>query len=247
MVNVTFEPKHLEALSEQQAQLQQIAERPNIKDLLLELDDDLPPAPFPHNVLGLNLYRHWSSEHRTSLWFPHPFNNFRVCEVFLRYGKSKKEIQIQSLELNLEPAIGEPWDLVAAAAHGHMSVGLGNGGFFYQLVIGPRAWRDLINFCERLLDQTEKSAELFSAICSLGNAGYQICLGEVVSNIDEFSTSSSLGEYIRNSYTGKEWFAVRKLVKRNADGCKVSSEDIRKQIALLFQVFDRAVLRSPAA
>lgn len=93
---IVFQSRHFAALSPG------VAERPNneipareeIRNLLLDLDDTIPPAPFPQTgVLGLDLHRHWSSEHRTALWFPHQFNGFRVEEIYLRYGKSKAQVR----------------------------------------------------------------------------------------------------------------------------------------------------------
>ncbi len=52
-------------------------------------------------MLGLDLYRHWSAEHRTALWFPNPHNNYRVNEIYLRYGKSEAKFGL--LEMPSHP------------------------------------------------------------------------------------------------------------------------------------------------
>src|SRR5215813_3923589 len=89
-----FDPRYFEALCPEQAECHLVPERQAIREWLLELDDDLPPKPFPETaILGLNLHRHWSAEHRTALWFPHAYNAHRVDAIYLRYGKSRYEIK----------------------------------------------------------------------------------------------------------------------------------------------------------
>lgn len=72
---VVFEERHFQALDPEREELASVREREEMRAMLLELDDEIPPAPYPvTHVLGLHLHRHWSAEHRTALWFPHPFN-----------------------------------------------------------------------------------------------------------------------------------------------------------------------------
>jgi hypothetical protein len=135
----TFEKRHLDALGRNRERLSDgVPEREEIRQLLLELDDEIPPSPFPSTrVLGLDLYRHWSAEHRTALWFPNPHNNYRVNEIYLRYGKS--EAEIRSFRDAIPPVLDEPPDLGGFPAHIPLAIGLCANGFFYQLVIGPRS------------------------------------------------------------------------------------------------------------
>ena len=135
----TFEKRHLDALGRNRERLSDgVPEREEIRQLLLELDDEIPPSPFPSTrVLGLDLYRHWSAEHRTALWFPNPHNNYRVNEIYLRYGKS--EAEIRSFRDAIPPVLDEPPDLGGFPAHIHLAIGLCANGFFYHLVIGPKS------------------------------------------------------------------------------------------------------------
>jgi hypothetical protein len=135
----TFEKRHLDALGRNRERLSDgVPEREEIRQLLLELNDEIPPSPFPSTrVLGLDLYRHWSVEHRTALWFPNPHNNYRVNEIYLRYGKS--EAEILSFRDAIPPVLDEPPDLGGFPAHIHLAIGLCATRFFYQLVIGPKS------------------------------------------------------------------------------------------------------------
>lgn len=249
MVVATFQASHFEALSAQQAPLpgEMVPERAVIKDLLLELDDALPPTPFPHSqILGMNLCRHWSSEHRTSLWFPHVFNGHRVDEIYLRYGKSESEIR--SFRHLLESAIGEPPDLGGFPSHSHLAIGLAADAFFYQLVLGPRAWLDLRNFSDTLLGPAQRGHALFSALVSLDGHGYEIAWGDETKRIGEFREADALGRYLANSpRAGKDWFVLRKHVTPSDGMLTVSSRDIQTEIGRLFPVFDLIALRRPPA
>src|ERR1022692_1368708 len=69
-------------------------ERGDVRARLLELDRDIPDAPHT-SVLGLNLHRHWNDQFLTCLWYPHRYNKFKVNEIYLRYGKSRAEMDAQ--------------------------------------------------------------------------------------------------------------------------------------------------------
>jgi hypothetical protein len=244
-MTVIFTAAHVAALSPGQAgqPAGTVPERESIRDLLLELDDGLPPAPFPATaVLGLDLHRHWSAEHRTALWFPHTFNGFRVEEIYLRYGKSRAEIR--GLAALLPPPIGEPADLGGFPSHAHLAVGLAADAFFYQLVIGPRAWLDHGHLLDQLTDR-RVGGLLFGRLQALAPRGYCLHWGDE-HPLTHFTSGTGLRGFIESSTlarAGEHWLVIRKHVPPTSGMLSVSSSDLRSEIEALFPVFDLAARR----
>jgi hypothetical protein len=244
-MNVQFEEKHFAAFSEDRATLQNIPERKEVRDLLLDLDDAIPPALFPETeILGIDLHRHWSSEHRTALWFPHVMNGMRVDELYLRYGKS--ETQIKSVAKLIPPAIDEPPELGGFPSHAHLSTGLCSDCFFFQFVAGPKAWLDLNHMKDVLLSNTPAGSALFTAIANLESAGYEIWWGKEIRHPGDFNSPYSLGSFLHNpEKIAYAWFSIRKSQFPTKGRLVISSEEIVTEIVEhLFPVFDLAVRRS---
>ncbi len=142
MAEVTFNRAHFNVLSPANATRDDDPpERGEIVDWLVDLDRDIPDAPHTR-VLGLNLHRHWNDQFLTCLWYPHRYNRFQVNEIYLRYGKSRAEMEDLERQLGIPRLENESPDFGSFPAHVHMSIGLSSFGFFYQTVVGPRAWPD---------------------------------------------------------------------------------------------------------
>jgi hypothetical protein len=243
----TFEQKHVDALGKNRERLSEgVPEREEIRDLLLGLDDEIPPNPFPSTrVLGLNLYRHWSGEHRTALWFPNPHNNYRVNEIYLRYGKSQAEIR--SFRDVIPPAVDEPPDLGGFPAHIHLAIGLCADGFFYQLVIGPKAWLDLNNFCEVL--KGSEGTRIASALSSL-DEDYVIWWGKTEATIRDFESPHEFAKLLQNpqagAMAGRDYLVIRKNVSA-VGSITVTTKSIENEIRRMYPVFNAVALRIPPA
>ena len=196
-------------------------------------------------MLGLDLYRHWSAEHRTALWFPNPHNNYRVNEIYLRYGKS--EAEIRSFRDAIPPALDEPPDLGGFPAHIHLAIGLCANGFFYQLVIGPKAWLDLNNLCDAL-KRTEGTG-VFSALSSL-DEDYVILWGEMEARPHEFGSPLSVAKFLENpkgnAMAGRDYLVIRKDISAG-NTITVTSDSVENEIRRMFPVFDGAAMRIPPA
>lgn len=248
-----FEQSHFGALRTERAPLSAEEDptlgqmRLEIRDRLLSLDDEIPPGPWAATtaVLGVDLYRHWSSEHRTALWFPHPFNRYRVEEIYLRYGKSRG--QIKALASLVPPADDEPPELGGFPSHGHLAVGLAHDCFFFQFVIGPRAWLDFNHMCDRFRGGGPEGDQLFSAMASLDSEGYEMWWGQARA-LRSFVSQQDLGDWLASSSVaeaGRDWFVIRRAFPKpeHGVGLTVSSEVIQGELELLFPVFDLAVRR----
>ncbi len=247
-MEVLFEERHIKALSEERRNLppDKVPERLEMRNLLLEIDNFIPPEPFPKTqILDFNLHRHWSSEHRTALWFPHQFNNFGVDEIYLRYGKSRNEIKYLVSKYDIPPVIDEPPDLGGFPAHAHIAIGLSAEGFFYQYVIGPRAWLDMNHMQDVILSSSPISDELFSSIRSLSAAGYEIWWGDEERMPDSFSSASEFGTFLTNfrEINAEHWFVIRKQPYLVNKMLTVSIQDLITEIKHLFPVFNLASLR----
>jgi len=240
-MRVTFDRRHMQALGGAVASRDEVPERGEIRDMLLGLDDDLPPAPFPATgLLGLDIHRHWSSEHRTCLWFPHRFNGYRVAEIYLRYGKS--EHQIRAFRNLLPPTEDEPSDLGGFPAHVHLAMGLYYEGFFSQLAVGPRAWLDLNHLVEAL--RGPSGGQLFSLLIGLDGAGYFLWwVRENERRIGDFQSAERLAEYL-SACAGQDWLVIRRN-RISQDAVSVTTEDLASEIGRLFPVFDPAARRRP--
>jgi hypothetical protein len=245
-----FEPRYFAALCPEQAGQPShlVPERQAIREWLLELDDTLPPRPFPETaILGLNLHRHWRAEHRTALWFPQPYNNCWVKEIYLRYGKSRSEIK--ALKKLIPSLPGEPSGLGGFPAHVHLSVGLASGAFLYQLVIGPRAWLDMNNMKDLIHSCTQQTTDLWSALSSLDAAGYKIWRGGSRREIKTFESTQDIGNFLQCptiAKLSKDWFAIRKQVDPTDGNLTVSSQDLQTELQRLYPVFD-LIARKPSA
>src|SRR5215467_1305576 len=149
-------------------------ERGGVVDLLVHLDRDIPDAPHTR-VLGLNLHRHWNDRFLTCLWFPQRYNGFQVNEIYLRYGRSRAEMETLERELGLPKLDGDSPDFGSFPAHVHISVGVGFSGFFFQVVIGPRAWSDH-NAIMTLMREPRRTT-LLTRLAALEQAGYVLFFG----------------------------------------------------------------------
>jgi hypothetical protein len=246
-----FQSRHFAGLSPSVAERlnNEVPVREEIRNLLLDLDDAIPPAPFPQTaVLGLDLHRHWSSEHRTALWFPHQYNGLKVDEIYLRYGKSRA--QVRALANLIPPAPDEPPDLGGFPAHAHIAIGLSGDFFFFQLVLGPKAWLDLHNMRDLLSDPSPDSERLFADVMSLGDQGYRLFWGPEERQVGDFSTARDLGDFIRRpqrAVPGRDWFVVRRDLPPQGGTLRVPSQDLQTEILRLWPVFDMVALRRPPA
>lgn len=244
MAQAEFTRTHCDLLSPANSTLEDLPARGDIVEFLRGLDRDIPDAPNPP-VSGLNLFRHWNQHYLTSLWYPHQFNGFKVSEIYLRYGKSKPEMEAIDSRLGLPRMENESSDFGSFPAHAHISMGLAHSGFFYQVVIGPRAWPDYDHMVEvlrdrirglRLLDifrplQTEKGYVMFfddELFPELGNMRSPVELVQDLAKCDHFR--------------GKAWFGLRKE-KDIEDRLTVSTEDLQSAIDDLFPVFDLMAIR----
>ena len=248
MIEVLFARSDFRALNPDHAQLPapDVPERVGIRDKLLALDEGISSPPFPETeILGLDLHRHWSQTHRTALWYPHSFNGDRVDEIYLRYGKSRAQVRALATTLIPPPDDGEPADLDGFPAHGHLAVGLAADAFFYQFVVGPRAWLDLNHMKEKL--RSADAAALFGAIQCLGARGYLLIWGKNRLRIDSLASSQELMRFMDGlqDRAGLDWLLIRKNVYPDGNGClTVSSDEIVEELRSLFAVFDFAVRRS---
>jgi hypothetical protein len=241
VAQVEFTRAQCDLLSPANCRREDVPARGDIVELLRHLDGDIPDAPNPL-VSGLNLFRHWSQHFLTSLWYPHPFNGFKVEEIFLRYGKSKAEMEAIDRRLGLPRLEYEGPDFGSFPAHAHISMGLAYTGFFYQVVIGPRAWPDYDQMFKVLRDRT-RGPKLFDVFQGLQHNGYQIFFGDDVPELQ------SLAELVKHlikydHLRGESWFGLRKGIR--IDGrLTVETEDLVSAIHILFPAFDLMAIREP--
>ena len=245
MAQVEFTAAMCDSLSEENCTREDVPTRGDIVELLKRLDADMPDSPKPP-VAGFNLSRHWNQHFLTSLWYPHPLNGYRVDEIYLRYGKSKAEMDAIDRRFDLPRLERDASDFGSFPAHAHLSMGLSVDGFFYQFVIGPRAWPDYDHMI-RTLESAEHGPELFIGVRRLSNEGFGMFLGNSsFPNLPNMQSAQELLnalqplEYLR----GEAWFGLRRDIPITGH-LTVRTEDLVAAIRDLFPVFDLAALREP--
>jgi hypothetical protein len=212
-------------------------ERGDVRASLLNLDRDIPDAPHT-SVLGRNVHRHWNDQFLTCLWYPHQSNNFKVNEIYLRYGKSRAEMDAQDRQLGLPRLEGDSPDFGSFAAHVHISIGVGHFGFFYQIVIGPRGWPDH-NVMMTLWRQPSAGDRLLEQFRSLEESSYVLFFGEeAFRGLDRFQSAAELARELSrfDHLRGQEWFGIRKEIEIS-DRVAVSSERLIQEIQRMYPAF----------
>jgi hypothetical protein len=132
MANATFTKVHCDVFSPASSRRDDDPpERGEVVDRLVRLDRDVSDAARTR-VLDLNLHRHWNDKFLTCLWYPHRYNGFQVNEIYLRYGRSRAEMETLERELGIPRLEGDSADFGSFPAHVHISVGVGFAGFFVR-------------------------------------------------------------------------------------------------------------------
>lgn len=239
MAEVTFTRAHCDVFSPANSRRDDDPpERGAVVDLLVRLDRDVPDSPHTR-VLGLNLHRHWNDKFLTCLWYPHRFNGFQVNEIYLRYGRSKAEMEAIERELDLPRLEGDSPDFGSFPSHVHISIGVGLRGFFYQLVIGPRAWPDHNAMMSFL--RGNSGTDLLTEFGRLERAGYILFFGEEeFRGLDRFQRGNDLFQELSRfdhmRGEDKTWFGVRKDVEIQ-ERLVVRSEDLSEEIRRMYPAF----------
>lgn len=245
MATVKFSRELCSALNRENWRLENLPQRAVIRDRLVDLDADISSTGA--GVLGLNLHRHWDARFITSAWYPHLMNGYQVSEIYIRYGKSRVEMDEEDQALGIPKMEYDAKEFGSFPAHIHISTGLAADTFFYQVVIGPRAWPDY-NKMLAVLDDSTKGPALMTQFQALVQRDYYMFFGDETIPISNGTDAKSLGTQLRGNFAnfaGKEWFGIRKEDSVNEELC-LGSDDLGAEIRRLYPVFEligRASLR----
>jgi hypothetical protein len=237
---VHFTKADCEILSEANSRKEDLPERGDIRDRLLVLDRALPGQRFAGTaILGLDLHKHWKPQNLTSASHPHAFNGNKVSEIFLRYGKSRQEMDDMDLD-DIPKEDRRHRGFGSFPRHVHIAIGLSYEGFFYQVVIQPGACPDHKAMIDRL--RHEKTGPvLFEKIKMLQADGYQVFFDEPGHpGLDGFASAKELGKLISERYRdsqGRFPFSIRKNVTVH-DRVSVTSDNLSLEINRLFPLFE---------
>lgn len=237
MATVKFSRDLCEALNKENCRHENLPQRAVIRDRLVDLDGDISSTG--SGVLGLNLHRHWDPRFVTSAWYPHLMNGYQVSEIYIRYGKSRVEMDKEDQALGIPKMEYDAKEFGSFPAHIHISTGLAADTFFYQVVIGPRAWPDY-NKMLAVLDDSTKGASLMTQFQSLVQLGYYMFFGNRELSISNGMDAKELSILLRGDFThfaGSEWFGIRKDISVNDELC-VCSEDLSLEIQRLYPSFE---------
>jgi len=113
-------------------------------------------------------------------------------------------------------------------------------GFFYQLVIGPRAWPDYDGMVRTLEDQGVGD-RLLVKLQDLEDAGYRTSFGDdaLSRRLGSFSAGRHFAEYLRTDYErsrGKDWFSIRRDHPIEAEFW-VETADLIREIRRMYPAF----------
>ena len=244
MAEVIFTRSDCEVLSEANRRRTDLsAERSSIRERLVQLDRDIPSSGT--SVLGLNLHRHWSPLHLTSIWYPNRFNGHSVRQIFLRYGKSRAEMlrpEAQVLDADVDGQIEEGPSFMS---HIHLSTGLDERGFFYQIIMQPDAVADYDRFLLMLRDEGH-GPPLLSNLRMLEDAGYGLFFGDESLPIRASSEcAAGLAQRLEQEYghlRGAYYFGTRMDVQV-VDRLVISTENLIGEIHRMFPAFN--LIREP--
>lgn len=121
-----------------------------------------------------------------------------------------------------------------------MAVGLASTCFFFQFVIGPRAWLDLTQMRDQLTAGGAEGETLFDAMIRLESDGYNMWWGQQ-RRIGDFRSPREFGDWLAaptGGEAGKDWFAIRKDVPRPTDGSGVtiSAHQLAEELRRLYPI-----------
>lgn len=234
-----FAPHWYACLAEAQSglPLEDVPERVTIQDHLVQLHHRIWSTGGSHRAL--DLHPHWNPKNLTCNLFLSPYNRNHVSEIYLRYGKSKAQVQsFGELGLDEENSLGH---------HVHIAVGLAADAFFFQLAFGPWAFRDYARMRAVLSQQGMEKEHLFNALINLGPTGYEIWGPGISAPISKFGEPQVLLTALPPNT--EDWLVVRRNfgpqeTVLSAD--KIVQTCIR-EVCRLYSVYDLVALRTPLA
>ena len=215
---------------------EEVPTRFDIQTHLVILHQRIWATDGPHQAY--DLHPHWNPGNLTCYLFPNPYNNGHVREIFLRYGKSRAQI---------ESFAGAGLDEEGSFRHHvHIAIGLSEGAFFFQLSFSPWAFRDYAHLRNILGLGNNRSQNLFQAIADLAPAEY-VVWGPFGLDVQLTAIASVDGLLSVLPQNTEDWIVLRRNLL--PDDPQLDSGSIVQttlaELGRLYPVYDAVALRNP--